>query len=264
MKALLPAALAAGLFLAPGALAQDGSGAKTESAQQDKQVKDKPDKDKVDKDRPKTFQVGQEIDAKIALADIQGAQHNLAQYRGKIVVLDFWSIDCPWSVGYEARLKRLHGTYAAKGVVFLALDANTTEIERASDRPYARIQKYVEDNAIPYPVLIDDHNWVADRFGAQTTPHVFIIDQKGVLRYAGGIDDDPKGELGEKATNHVAAALDALLAGGEVAVPTTKPKGCSIKRVSADEQKAYHDMRKQEQKDKKDKAKGVQGDTAGR
>ena len=257
MKALLPAALAAGLLLAPAVTAQEGSGPKVEKVKDDK-AKDK-DKHKADKDKDKdmvaSIAVGSEVPGKIALADIKGTHHQLAQYRGKVVVLDFWSIDCPWSQGYEARLKRLHEKYSGKDVVFLAVDANTTEIDRSSDRPYGRIQKYVEEKSIPYPILIDDHNLVADMFGAKTTPHVFIVDQKGVLRYAGGIDDDPKGEMGEKATNHVVAALDALLAGKEVPVATTKPAGCSIKRVAADEQKAYLEKKKAEMKDMKDKDK---------
>jgi thiol-disulfide isomerase/thioredoxin len=253
MKALLPAALAAGLFLAPAVTAQDGSGPKVEKVKDDK-AKDK-DKQKTDKDMVASIAVGSEVPGRITLADIKGNEHQLAKYRGKIVVVDFWSIDCPWSVGYEARLKRLHEKYSAKDVVFLAVDANTTEIDRGSDRPYGRIQKYVEEKTIPYPILIDDHNVVADLFGAKTTPHVFILDQKGVLRYAGGIDDDPKGEMGEKATNHVVAALDALLAGKEVPVATTKPAGCSIKRVAADEQKAWLEKKKHEMKDMKDKDK---------
>ncbi len=242
MRALFHAVLAAGLLLAPvAALGQEGP-QKTEKVKNKDQQKDKADK-------AKTFQIGQEVD-RVALRDMEGKVHKVADFRGKVVVLDFWSIDCPVSRAYEARLKKLYETYAPKDVVFLAVDANTTEVDRGSDQPYARIEKYVKDNSIPYKILIDDHNWVADRFDAKTTPHVYVLDQKGVLRYAGAIDDDPKGEMGDKATNHVAAALDAVLAGKEVAVTTTKPKGCTIKRVTPEEQKTWREEHKKKQKDK--------------
>ena len=87
---------------------------------------------------------------------------------------------------------------------------------------------------VPYTILIDKKNVVADRFDAQTTPHVFVIDDKGKLRYAGGVDDDETFKKDAKAVkSYVRDALDAVLAGKEPAQATTKPHGCSIKRAGA-------------------------------
>ena len=187
--------------------------------------------DEAKKQEP--IEIGKPVDAAISLPDITGKEHLLEAYRDKLVLIDFWSINCPWSIAYEERLKALHAKYAKEGVVFLAIDSNKTEMNFDSDQPFANIHKYVEKNEIPYPVLVDRGNVIADRFAAKTTPHIYILDQKGVLRYAGSIDNDPKGNKGEEAVAYAAQALDALMAGKEVPTPSTKPVGCSIKRVAA-------------------------------
>jgi thiol-disulfide isomerase/thioredoxin len=180
----------------------------------------------------KTFTVGSDVDPNISLTDITGKTHTLKDYQGKIVVIDFWSINCPVSKAYEARLKKLHADYASKGIVFLALDANSNEVDKSAKDPYAAIKDYVKQQSVPYPILIDTGNAIADRFDAKTTPHVFILDGKGKLRYAGAIDDDDNGSKGDKATPFVRQALDALMAGKEPPAANTKPHGCSIKRVA--------------------------------
>ncbi|MFO0980300.1 MAG: redoxin domain-containing protein [Planctomycetota bacterium] len=178
----------------------------------------------------KKFVVGSAVDQSITLKDITGKTHTLKDYTGKIVVLDFWSIQCPVSLGYEARLKQLHADYASKGIVFLAIDANHTEVDKGTD-PYARIKDYVKQQSIPYPILIDTNNVIADRFDAKTTPHVFILDGTARLCYAGSIDDDPDGRKSDQRNNYVRQALDALLSNREPPTPSTKPHGCTIKRV---------------------------------
>jgi len=188
----------------------------------------------------KPLALGDTLDASMALPDIDGKTWTLADFRateeraGKVVVLDFWSIQCPWSIKYEPRLKDLAARFADKDVVFLAIDANRTEVDAEAQDPYGRIRAYAKKAALPYPVLIDRGNRVADRLAARTTPHVFVIDRSGVLRYSGGIDDDPKGDKaasGEPVQAFVADALSAVLAGRSPDPASTKPFGCSIKRV---------------------------------
>jgi hypothetical protein len=78
------------------------------------------------------------------------------------------------------------------------------------------------------PVLLDEDGAVGRAYGAKTTPHMFVIAPDGKIAYAGAIDDDrTTGALGK--TNYVAAALAAVLAGEPVAVPETRPYGCSVK-----------------------------------
>jgi thiol-disulfide isomerase/thioredoxin len=193
----------------------------------------KPSAPKPDEGK-KAYAVGDMVDPALAFVDLEGKPHTLKEYLGKTVVLDFWSIECPVSKGYEARFKGIYADYSKKGVVFLMIDANHGEIGGAGADPFAAIKKYVKDQSIPYPILADKKNVVADRFAAQTTPHVFILDDKGKLRYAGGVDDDPDGKKEAKSVkNYVREALDALLAGKEPPATTSHNTGCSIKRAPA-------------------------------
>src|SRR5262245_20323947 len=179
----------------------------------------------------KPYVVGNAIDPATSFVDLEGKTHTLKEWAGKTVLLDFWSIECPVSKGYEARLTQLANDYASKGVVFLAVDANSPEI---ADDGIAKIKEYVKKEKVPYTILLDKKNVVADRFDAQTTPHVFVIDDKGKLRYAGGVDDDDTFKKDAKSVkSFVREALDAVLAGKEPPQTTTKPHGCAIKRAGA-------------------------------
>src|SRR6185503_7911519 len=101
------------------------------------------------------------VDSSITLTDITGKKHTLKDYLGKTVLIDFWSIECPVSKGYEARLKKVFADYEKKGVVFLAVDANAGEVVSAADS-HTPIKDYVKKESIPYPILLDVGNVVAD------------------------------------------------------------------------------------------------------
>jgi thiol-disulfide isomerase/thioredoxin len=191
------------------------------------------------------FAIGDKVDPAIALKDVTGKAWTLGDFQkteereGKIVVLDFWSINCPVSVAYEARMKAFHADCAKKDVVFLAIDSNHSEVDLDADDPYARIKAYVKKAEVSFPVLIDRGNVIADRFSAKTTPHLFVIDREGKLRYTGALDDDSNGEkekAGEKVETHAADAVAALLAGKAPETSSTPPVGCTIKRVKKAEQ----------------------------
>ncbi|MBE3072993.1 MAG: hypothetical protein IMZ67_08460 [Acidobacteria bacterium] len=74
-------------------------------------------------------------------------------------------------------------------------------------------------------LTVDPGNTVTDLFDGKSTPHCFVIDKDGVLRYSGALDDDPKGQKGAQAAAYVRDAIEALLAGKPVPVTTTKPYG---------------------------------------
>ena len=166
--------------------------------------------------------IGQMI-GDFTLTDLQGKAHTLSQYRGKIVLLDFWSATCPFSARYEERLKAIATEYASQGVVTLAIDANKTE-------PLELVQRVAAERRVPFPILIDPGNRIADQLGGLTTPHVFLLDAQRRLVYQGAIDDEG---LRPKPVTHryLRDALDALLAGRAVTTSRTEPIGCSIKRV---------------------------------
>ncbi len=166
------------------------------------------------------------------LTDLGGKSASLKEIRGegkdaKVVVVDFWSKSCPYSVAWDARLKEIHRDYATKGVVLLAIDSNQTEGKE-------EVAAYVKEKEIPFRVLLDPASAVADLYGGKTTPHCFVIGKDGKLAYIGAVDSNTKTPLktGEGVTNHLRDALDAVLAGKPVPTPTTKEVGCTIKRAS--------------------------------
>jgi len=184
----------------------------------------------------KPYKLGAVVDEKITLSDLDGKEVTFKDLRGKVVFIHFWSMTCPYEIVADPKTVAIIERYEGKDVMCLAINSNSTEYgdeppadARPEDR-YKDIRKHLAKKEMSFPVYIDRGNVVADLFGAQHTPHCFVIDQKGVLRYMGGLDDDPKGEKGE-AKQYVRDAVDALLAKQEVAVKESKPYGCSIKRV---------------------------------
>ena len=165
-----------------------------------------------------------------AKADEDGAKPP----EGKVVVLDFWSIRCPISVGWEARLKEICARYSARGVVFVAINSNRAGEDQGTHERDEDIKAYCKKHAIPYRVLIDEKARVADVYGAARTPDIFVVGQKGTIRYTGLIDTDHRISDPEKRRDYLAEALDAVLAGEEPEVRDIAPKGCSIKRPRAE------------------------------
>jgi len=172
---------------------------------------------------PTPFAIGTTIPGTITLKDIDGKDHALGDYRGKIVFIHFWSIVCPYEKLAEPKCIEIQKTYADKGVVEIAINANQKEI--ASGAPYANLREHAQTAGVNFVITVDPGNTVTDLFGGQTTPHCFVIDREGVLRYSGALDDDPKGAKGPAATAYVRDAIEAVLAGKSVATPTTKPYG---------------------------------------
>lgn len=169
-------------------------------------------------------EVGKEAPA-FSLTDTAGKVHNLSDYKGKIVVIHYQAVQCPWDIAYQPQLNQIATDYVAKGVVFIGINSNKTE-------PMDMLTKDVSKKAIPYPVVKDPGNKVADAYGATTTPHMFIVDGEGVLRYKGGIETAPGSpdDVSKGKEQFLTLALDALIKGEQPAKAETRSKGCSIKR----------------------------------
>lgn len=157
-----------------------------------------------------------------ALKDEAGKPHDLSQYKGKIVVLEWTNPECPFvQRHYEAEtMKKTHQALGSE-VVWLAVDS--TE-HNTADKSAA----WKKAKALGYPILQDADGKVGKLYGAKTTPHLYVIDEKGLLRYGGAIDDDPRG-ISKTPVNHVKAAVESIKAGKAVAQPATQPYGCSVK-----------------------------------
>jgi hypothetical protein len=140
-------------------------------------------------------------------------------------VLEWTNPDCPFVQRHykEGSMKKLTSAYSESGVVFLTVNS-TNYMDREANAAFA------EKEGITWPLLVDQEGAVGHEYGAQTTPHMFIIDTDGKVVYQGAIDDDPRGSKdAEERTNYVARALDEVLAGTAVSTPETTPYGCSVK-----------------------------------
>lgn len=157
------------------------------------------------------------------LTDQNGTQHALSKHKGKIVVLEFCSQECPVSNGVDPSWVDLTKKYGEKGVVFLGINSHDGTTP-------AQIKDHVAKAGIPFPIVKDVDNKYADAVGASKTPEIYVLDKDGKLAYHGAFDN--RKELSQKGdTNYVANAIDNLLAGQPVKTPTVQATGCGIKRV---------------------------------
>lgn len=160
------------------------------------------------------------------LTDHTGKVHRLADYRGKVVVLEWINPNCPFSRRHaeEGTMTRL-----VKGnpeVVWLAV--NSTAGDHGDFLAPERHAAFNDEHQIAYPVLYDSDGTVGHAYAAKTTPHMIVIDEQGKVVYDGAIDDDPYGRS-EARTNYVQAALAAHAAGRAADPAATRPYGCSVK-----------------------------------
>ena len=164
--------------------------------------------------------------------DSNGRTHSLADYRGKTVVLEWTNHDCPYvRKHYEAgNMQALQAEARAADVVWLTIISSAPGkqgyVEPAQANALTESRK-----ALPHAVLLEPDGDIGRAYGARTTPHMYIIDGDGVLRYKGGIDDKPTSDPADidGANNYVRAALADLATGGDVKTPVSRPYGCSVK-----------------------------------
>lgn len=155
--------------------------------------------------------------------DEQGNRHTLAQYRGKGVVLEWTNQDCPYVQRHYGAdtMEKLAKQLGGDGVVWLAVNSthdNTPEATRS----------WRDAQGFEYATLQDADGTLGRSYGARTTPHMFVIDAQGVLRYAGAIDDDPRGRSSSP-HNYVASAVHAVQSGNDPDPQSTRAYGCSVK-----------------------------------
>ena len=162
------------------------------------------------------------------VARCAGNPINSAQFKdAKALVVVFMGTECTISNSFMPRLAELSNTYAAKGVQFLAINSNR------QDTP-VQVAAHAKENKLPFPVLKDVGNRIADQFGALRTPECFLIDASHIVRYHGRIDDQFGTGFKRSAPTRrdLAVALDELLAGKEVSQPETQIQGCYIGRIA--------------------------------
>jgi peroxiredoxin len=174
-----------------------------------------------------------------SLPGIDGKTWTLADFKeGKVLVVFFTSNHCPTSHGAADRIKSFLGDYRSKGMAFVAINPNHPEGLSIDELGYSKyndgfedMKLYAAEEGFDFPYLYDGETQnVARAYGCLTTPHVFVFDAERKLRYKGRFDDSRFG--GDDSTvksPDTRNAVEALLAGKPVAVPETKPMGCSTK-----------------------------------
>ena len=166
------------------------------------------------------------------LQDFHGKMQSLSDYRGKYVVLEWWNSDCPFvQKQYNSKnMQNLQKVYTEKGVIWFSINSSVSG--KQGNYPAEEIVRLIsEKGAVPTTVLLDSDGTVGHMYGAQTTPHMFIINPLGELIYQGAIDSVPSVDPADIATavNYVSQALEEAMAGQPVSVSLTKSYGCSVK-----------------------------------
>jgi thiol-disulfide isomerase/thioredoxin len=144
---------------------------------------------------------------------------------GKLSVVVFTCNQCPYAKAFEPRLIEIAKRYQSKGIAFYAIDSN--DDSKYDVETLANMKERALSQSYPFPYLKDTNSQVAREYGARVTPHVFVVDSKGALRYRGYVDDSARPE--ERTNTGLTDALDALLGNQPVATASTKAFGCSIK-----------------------------------
>jgi thiol-disulfide isomerase/thioredoxin len=156
-----------------------------------------------------------------ALTDSTGKEHKLADYKGKVLVINFSSPNCPFSKGADTAINALAEKY--KDAAFLGIDSNKNVT--ADD-----LNKHIAASKQPYPIAKDPENKYADAVGAKVTPELFIVGKDGNLAYHGAPDNRTSPD-GEPTEQYADAALKALSEGKPVEKTEVSAWGCGIKRV---------------------------------
>lgn len=167
-----------------------------------------------------------------SLTDSKGTSHNLSDFRGKFVVLEWLNHDCPFVKKHysSGNMQKLQKEYTAQGVVWLSIISSAPGKQGHRTGPQADADTKDKD-ACPTAVLLDPSGSVGQKYGAKTTPELFVLDKEGRVIYAGAIDSVRSTDSTDiaKSENYVRQALDAALAGRPVPNAQTKSYGCSIK-----------------------------------
>lgn len=165
------------------------------------------------------------------LPAVDGTTVKLSDFKGKRVVLEWFNPECPFvkAAHGEGPLKDMAAKTTATGVVWLAINSggpgkqgHGVEVNK----------KAAADWSLAHPILLDETGAVGRAYGATNTPHMYIVDDKGVLVYRGGLDNAPMNvpdPPGSQLVSHTADALAALAAGKTVAAAETRAWGCSVK-----------------------------------
>jgi peroxiredoxin len=154
------------------------------------------------------------------LIDINGNSHSLEDFLGKVVVVNFWSAECLWTRRTDETLQLLLQDWGEQ-VVLLSVASNVHEDPEL-------VRAAANERRLPY-LLLDEKAKLADLYRAQTTPHLFVIDRQGILRYQGAFNNITFRQR-TATKNYLRQAVEAVLAGEDPDPAETPAYGCTIVR----------------------------------
>ncbi|MBK7933095.1 MAG: redoxin domain-containing protein [Acidobacteria bacterium] len=166
-----------------------------------------------------------------SLSNIDGKTVSLNELKGKNgAVIMFVSSQCPVVKLYNERMNQIAADYAAKGIAFIGINSNATEMDKAAAKPLDWGRAHITET-YKFPVLFDKGNVLADKLGASVTPEAYYLDANNVLLYHGAIDNDRSGE--NITETYLRTAFDTSLAGKKIERVKANAFGCTIKRAVA-------------------------------
>ncbi|WP_422859288.1 thioredoxin family protein [Flagellimonas sp. S174] len=168
--------------------------------------------------------------ADFSLKNIDGKMISLSNYsdaKGFLVI--FTCNTCPYAVAYEDRIIALDAKYKSKGVPVIAINPNNPSAKPGDS--FDKMKVRAKEKGFTFPYLLDEGQKVYPQYGATRTPHVYLLEKTGdgnVVKYIGAIDDNYQ-DASKVDEKYVEDAVDAMLAGKEIKVTSTKAIGCTIK-----------------------------------
>lgn len=167
-----------------------------------------------------------------SLTDSNGKTRSLEEFKGKTVVLEWTNAECPFVKKHygSGNMQAQQKEATAAGVVWLSINSGAPGKQGQLDGAGANAL-IKTSNGAQTAYLLDPEGSTGKAYGAKTTPHMYVIDGQGVLRYMGGIDSIQSADAADipKATQYVKQALAELATGKPVSVPVSQPYGCSVK-----------------------------------
>ena len=162
------------------------------------------------------------------MKDISGKEITLKEAKQKNGLLVMFSCNtCPYVIKNQQRTVDV-SNYALQNNVGVVL-VNSNEAQRSDADSYTAMQQYAKSQGYKWYYTVDNKSELADAFGANRTPEVFLFNGEGKLVYHGAIDDNPSAEAGNRA--HLKEAINEMLANKEISVKTSRSVGCTIKRI---------------------------------
>ena len=167
-----------------------------------------------------------------AFTDIEGTTARLSDFKGKVVVLEWFNHGCPFTEKHykSDKMQDLQRKYTVEGVVWISINSTNEGNESYRDAAMSRKEAEAYGTSATY-IVLDPSGEIGKLYGAKTTPHIFIIGADGNIIYTGAADSINSTDVADiaKATNYIDLALTEALAGKPVATPETKPYGCGVK-----------------------------------